>query len=72
MGEKLHDRKKFIWYSIYAWGIPTVLLVICIGLEYSANIPDWVIKPGFTKLSCWFSSESQEIKIIRRYRNMLK
>lgn len=52
------DRKQFIGYSIYAWGVTTMMTAICIGMEFSPFIPESMIRPGFRLGACWFSTRS--------------
>ncbi|XP_046428127.1 G-protein coupled receptor Mth2-like isoform X2 [Neodiprion fabricii] len=53
------DRKKFIRYSIYAWGCPILLTTICIVMEF-ADVGESTIKPDFRSSGCWFATKSAE------------
>ncbi|XP_012265831.2 G-protein coupled receptor Mth2-like isoform X1 [Athalia rosae] len=55
---KEHDRDKFLWYSIYAWGCPIILTAICIGMEFAPGIPESIIRPGFRLRACWFDTKT--------------
>nr|CAD7266376.1 unnamed protein product [Timema shepardi] len=48
------DRKKCIYYSLYAWGSTILISVISLIMEFSPGIPDTFLKPGFGKKTCWF------------------
>ncbi|XP_076225665.1 G-protein coupled receptor Mth2 isoform X2 [Nomia melanderi] len=54
---KQRERKKFVIYSIYAWGSATILTCICILMEYLPNIPENFIRPQFGVGSCWFGTD---------------
>ncbi|XP_015514294.1 G-protein coupled receptor Mth isoform X3 [Neodiprion lecontei] len=51
------ERKKFILYSIYAWGCACLLTGICIIMEYAPGIPSNVVRPEFGVEKCWFKTE---------------
>ena len=44
----------FIFYSLYAWGIPLVIVVVGQILDNLPNVPNYISKPGFGMGSCWF------------------
>nr|CAD7404030.1 unnamed protein product [Timema poppensis] len=48
------DRKKCIYYSLYAWGSTILISVISLIMEFTPGIPDTFLKPGFGKKTCWF------------------
>ncbi|CAG2055542.1 unnamed protein product [Timema podura] len=52
------DRKKCIFYSLYAWGSTILILVISLIMEFTPGIPDTFLKPGFGKQTCWFETAS--------------
>lgn len=49
------QNKRFLLYSIYAWGIPISLTFIVIGIQHS-NIDDYY-KPGIGDDYCWLKSK---------------
>ncbi|XP_076378233.1 G-protein coupled receptor Mth2 isoform X2 [Megalopta genalis] len=51
---KQRERKKFLIYSIYAWGFATILTSICVLMDNLHSIPDHFIRPGFGIRNCWF------------------
>lgn len=54
---KQRESRKFILYSIYAWGCSSLLTLFCCLMESLPNIPDNFIKPDFNKDKCWFQEE---------------
>ncbi|XP_067015313.2 probable G-protein coupled receptor Mth-like 3 isoform X2 [Anabrus simplex] len=52
------DRKKFIYYSLYAWGSPTIILIVTAVMEFVESIPDTYLKPNFGVKACWFKEKS--------------
>ncbi|KAH8329467.1 hypothetical protein KR074_011305 [Drosophila pseudoananassae] len=55
--EKRDQRKQFIWYSCYGWGLPTLLTAITISFTKSNILPD-VVRPNFGHGRCWFTYDS--------------
>ncbi|OAD59565.1 G-protein coupled receptor Mth2 [Eufriesea mexicana] len=53
---KQRERKKFVIYSIYAWGCASILTGICIIMDFLSDIPEYFIKPEFGKQNCWFAT----------------
>ncbi|XP_051170360.1 G-protein coupled receptor Mth2-like isoform X2 [Leptopilina boulardi] len=51
------ENRKFIMYTIYAWGCSLILTLLCCVMETLPNIPDYIIKPEFSKDKCWFQEE---------------
>ncbi|XP_076286754.1 putative G-protein coupled receptor Mth-like 3 isoform X1 [Lasioglossum baleicum] len=54
---KQREQKKFIIYSIYAWGCASILTVVCAIMEFVPGVPDSFIRPQFGLSSCWFESD---------------
>ncbi|XP_046391692.1 G-protein coupled receptor Mth2-like [Ischnura elegans] len=52
------QRKKFYAYMAYAWGIPFIMLLIVLFLEFYPNLPEWVLRPKF-KGNCWITEASK-------------
>ncbi|XP_071446664.1 G-protein coupled receptor Mth2-like [Hetaerina americana] len=53
------ERKKFLIYSLYAWGCPLLILIVCIVMDYAPGIPDTYLKPRFGVQKCWFSGKME-------------
>ncbi|KAK5639903.1 hypothetical protein RI129_010714 [Pyrocoelia pectoralis] len=52
------ERKRFIVYSIYAWGAPLLLVIIVTSLTHSSSIPaDAWYNPAIGDGQCWFRGE---------------
>jgi len=51
---KEHEAKKFVIYSIYAWGCTAFISIITFGMEQLPYLPSDAIRPGFGYKSCWF------------------
>ncbi|XP_028048018.2 G-protein coupled receptor Mth2 isoform X1 [Monomorium pharaonis] len=49
------EKKKFMIYSIYAWGIPVILSIIYAIIDY-VKIPNW-IRPEMCEKKFWFSND---------------
>lgn len=54
---KEKECKKFILYSCYAWGCPTVILIVTLIIDHTPNLPDYIIKPNIGTKKCYFESE---------------
>ncbi|XP_025263964.1 G-protein coupled receptor Mth2-like isoform X2 [Camponotus floridanus] len=51
------EKKKLILYAICAWGIPFILAIICIIMDFaSENLPK-ILQPGFHAGDCWFAEK---------------
>ncbi|XP_063235256.1 probable G-protein coupled receptor Mth-like 3 isoform X2 [Bacillus rossius redtenbacheri] len=51
------QKKRFILYSLYAWGSCVIISVVTIVMELSPAIPESAIKPEFGRKYCWFGSD---------------
>ena len=47
------EFKKFIWFSLYAWGFPCLMTFFIFTMDSQEYLPD-VFKPNIGKRSCWF------------------
>ncbi|XP_078049774.1 G-protein coupled receptor Mth [Augochlora pura] len=47
--------KRFLLYSIYAWGFALFITLFCVAGDKLSFLPDNV-KPNFGQLRCWFSN----------------
>ncbi|KAL7305228.1 hypothetical protein TKK_0002613 [Trichogramma kaykai] len=53
---KQREHKKFMMYSIYAWGCASLLTGLCLIMDLTPGIPNDIIKPNFGQQTCWFAS----------------
>ena len=49
-----HLGRRIIFYSIYAWGVPFVIVLVGQILDH-VNVASHVVKPNFGVVKCWFS-----------------
>ena len=66
-----HNRRhhlgfRFLMYSLYAWGVPTLIVSVGQILDNVANVPENIIKPDFGVYSCWFGGIETVCNIIIR------
>ncbi|EEB14456.1 class B secretin-like G-protein coupled receptor GPRmth1, putative [Pediculus humanus corporis] len=54
---KVKELKKYILYSFYAWGCPTLILLVTVAIDYSPNVPDFIIKPNIGTKKCYFETK---------------
>jgi hypothetical protein len=54
---KQTERKVFRYYSLYAWGLPVLLVVVSMTIDLMPTIPSSYLKPNFGDNKCWFSSK---------------
>ncbi|XP_050434339.1 G-protein coupled receptor Mth2-like [Adelges cooleyi] len=52
------EAKKFVIYSIYAWGCTIIILIITLYMDLSPNETPNAIRPEFGKDRCWFYSKA--------------
>ncbi|XP_072758321.1 G-protein coupled receptor Mth2-like [Anoplolepis gracilipes] len=55
---KQRDRKKFIIYSIYAWGGASILTIICAIMNFVPSVPRDLIRPEIGSNQCWLSTKA--------------
>ncbi|XP_032664888.1 G-protein coupled receptor Mth2-like isoform X1 [Odontomachus brunneus] len=55
---KQREKKKFIMYSIYAWGCASILTILCLIMDFTPGIPETLIRPEFGYLRCWFTTDN--------------
>ena len=53
---KQTNTKKTILYNSYAWGFPTLLLIITIMIDKVSDVEERM-KPGIGKRKCWFQGK---------------
>jgi len=51
------ERKLFLFYSLYAWCCPLVLVIVSMVFDLMPIIPSSYLKPNFGDNKCWFSSK---------------
>ncbi|CAD7002681.1 unnamed protein product [Ceratitis capitata] len=51
----MSEAQRFRYYSLYAWGLPAVMTVITVGLQYS-NLPA-ELQSGIGDTHCWLNTE---------------
>lgn len=49
-----HEAKKFIIYSIYAWGCTSLISLITFYMQEVPLNLSFTIRPEFGEKSCWF------------------
>ncbi|XP_018302659.1 G-protein coupled receptor Mth2 [Mycetomoellerius zeteki] len=54
---KQRERKKFIIYSIYAWGSASLLSIICAIMDFVPSVPKELIRPEIGVTKCWFKTD---------------
>jgi hypothetical protein len=63
---KRTERKFFIFYSLYAWCCPLVLVIVSMTFQLMPIIPSSYLKPNFGDNKCWFSSKSHDFVVINK------
>ncbi|KAJ8881599.1 hypothetical protein PR048_018085 [Dryococelus australis] len=58
--EKEREHKKFIIYSIYAWGSSMLLLLVCLLMDLLPGMPAHVVSPKIGQDRCWFTTKEAE------------
>ncbi|XP_011172428.2 G-protein coupled receptor Mth2 isoform X1 [Solenopsis invicta] len=54
---KQRERKKFVMYSIYAWGSAALLSILCAVMDFVPSVPRELIRPEFGATRCWFKTD---------------
>ncbi|XP_054731511.1 G-protein coupled receptor Mth2-like isoform X1 [Anastrepha obliqua] len=49
--QNLTQRKRFLYYALYAWGVPALMTILTIALQYS-DLPN-KLKSGIGHSHCW-------------------
>ncbi|XP_070162887.1 G-protein coupled receptor Mth2 isoform X2 [Polyergus mexicanus] len=55
---KQREKKKFIMYSIYAWGSASILTIICAIMDFVPSVPKNFIRPEFGVVRCWYNTDA--------------
>ncbi|CAG4975999.1 unnamed protein product, partial [Parnassius apollo] len=58
---KRREKKRFVLYGMYAWGVPLILTAATIAMQF-ADVPDNIITPGFAYRRCWFENWLSELE----------
>jgi hypothetical protein len=61
---KVAERKFFLFYSVYAWCCPLVLVAVSMFFDLMPIIPSSYLKPNFGDNKCWFSSKWHDFVVI--------
>lgn len=56
---RIQPKTLFFYYSIWAWGIPAILILVSMAMDLSPTIPMTYVKPSFGLESCWFKSDAE-------------
>ncbi|XP_059488946.1 uncharacterized protein LOC132204447 isoform X2 [Neocloeon triangulifer] len=63
----LSERRQFVWYTVYALGIPFLIFVVTVALNQAyRNKPgydSWLPDPTIGVRSCWFDQDKDGILI---------
>ncbi|KAL0103546.1 hypothetical protein PUN28_017664 [Cardiocondyla obscurior] len=51
------ERKKFVMYSIYAWGCASLFTTICAIMDFVPSVPKELIRPEIGLTKCWFNTD---------------
>ncbi|XP_077288522.1 G-protein coupled receptor Mth2-like [Arctopsyche grandis] len=51
------ERSRFVFYNIFGWGVPILLMVITSGMELAPSVPLFIHKPNFGAKGCWFQTD---------------
>ncbi|XP_054276572.1 probable G-protein coupled receptor Mth-like 4 [Macrosteles quadrilineatus] len=52
------QQRKFLYYSLYAWGVPMFIVGVSIAMDMIPGVPDTWIKPRFGEQKCWFADNN--------------
>ncbi|XP_024081140.1 G-protein coupled receptor Mth2-like isoform X2 [Cimex lectularius] len=55
------DKCVFFKYNLFAWGIPTAIVVITVVMDYTPSIPLSYLKPNMGVSACWFQGDKSVI-----------
>jgi len=56
-----HLGFRFFVYSLYAWGVPIIIVLIGQILDHTSNLPESIIKPNFGNPRCWFEDKARSL-----------
>ncbi|XP_029177760.1 G-protein coupled receptor Mth2-like [Nylanderia fulva] len=54
---KQQQRKKLLFYAIYAWGIPFILAIVCSIMDFITSVPE-IFQPKFRTSGCILDGEN--------------
>lgn len=50
--------RRFIFYSLYAWSVPTLIVLFGQIVDNVRVLAKFISQPGFGTLKCWFHSKA--------------
>lgn len=54
---RIQSRKPLVFYSLYGWGIPLIIVAVSQVFQYAEALSKYAIRPDFhLEPRCWFSS----------------
>ncbi|XP_077292898.1 G-protein coupled receptor Mth2-like [Arctopsyche grandis] len=56
------ERRRFLIYSLYAWGSPLILTTICAIMQFHPDIPQHHVLPQIGNSNCWFHDDRAELR----------
>ncbi|PSN54243.1 hypothetical protein C0J52_09245 [Blattella germanica] len=60
---KQREKRRFLMYSVYAWGVPSALTILTVLIDIIDDLAPVEIKPDMGSDHCWFSSETYGIVV---------
>lgn len=51
------DRKKFLWYSLYAWGGTAAITALTVVMNFFPAAGPHALHPQIGVVSCWFKGQ---------------
>lgn len=60
---RMKEVKRFIYYSLYAWGFPCLATFVCFMMDSSYDIIPSHFKPHIGESSCWFGKYNKTKKV---------
>lgn len=67
---KTKELKRFVYYSIYAWGFPCVLTIFTFMMD-TYDLIDVRFKPNIGSSSCWFGKRMETFVRVEKKRETL-
>jgi hypothetical protein len=53
------NTKRFLWYSLYAWGTPLMIVLVSFLFDFSDLVSEFSsMKPGYGNGICWITSST--------------
>ncbi|XP_029662708.1 G-protein coupled receptor Mth2-like isoform X2 [Formica exsecta] len=51
------DKRKLVFYTIFAWGLPFTFAVISVIMDFVSEYLPKILRPGFRAGNCWFAEK---------------